>query len=87
MVTNVVTIVRKVIARAAQMDFSLAIIMVVALQYSIGHVVPLALHFGVSHLFVFVVSFSFYSRIANYFDDRKYPRVLAGHVTFHFASI
>ena len=56
MVTNVVTIVRKVIARAAQMDFSTEIAILVALQDFIGHVASLPLEFGVSHLLVFVES-------------------------------
>ena len=87
MVTNVVTIVRKVITRATQMDFFTTAAIVVVLQYFTGQVAPLALEFGVSHLFVFVVSSLSFSRIANYFDHRKCPRVLAGHVTSHFASV
>ena len=84
--TNVVAIFRKVVTGAAQMDFSTTISIVVVLQDFIGLFAPLALHFGVSHLLVCVVSFLSFSRIANYFDHRKCPRVLAGHATFHFAS-
>ena len=69
------------------MDFSLAIIMVVVFQDFIGHFAPLALEFGVSHLLVFVESSHSFSRIANYFDHRKCPRVPAGHVTFHVATV
>ena len=64
------------------MDFSTAIFIVV-LQYFIGHFSPLALQVGVSHLFVFVESPLPFSRIANYFDHGKCPRVFAGHVHFH----
>ena len=69
--TKVHAMVRKVITGAAQMDFFTAISFIVVLQYFIGHFAPLALEFGVSHLFVFVGSFHSFSRIANYFDDRK----------------
>ena len=69
------------------MDFSTAIVIVVVLQDFIGHFAPLALEFGASYLFVFVVSFLSFSRIANYFDHWKCPRVLAGHVTFHVATV
>ena len=69
------------------MDFSTVIVTIVVLQDFIGHFAPLALEFGVSHLFVFVVSSLSFSRIANYFDHRKCPRVLAGHVSFHSRSI
>ena len=65
------------------MDFSTEIVIVVVLQDFIGHFAPLALEFGVSHLFVFVTSYLSLSRIANYFDHRKCPRVFAGHVHFH----
>ena len=68
------------------MDFLTTTVIVVILQDLIGHFAPLALEFGVSHLLVFVVSSLSFSRIANYFDHRKCPRVLSGHVTFHFAS-
>ena len=67
MLTNVVTILRKVTARAAQMDFSTTIVTIVVLQDLIGHFAPLALEFGVKYLFVFVVSFHSFLRIANYF--------------------
>ena len=67
------------------MDFSTELIFIVVLQDFIGHF-ALALQFGVSHRFVFVTSSLSFSRIANYFDHRKCPRVLAGHVTFDFAS-
>ena len=86
MPSNVPTIFRKVITGAAQMDFSTTILIVVVLQDLVGHVVSLHLQFGMSHLFVFVVSFLFFPRIANYFDDGKCPRVFAGHVRFHVAS-
>ena len=69
------------------MDFSTTILIVVVLQDLIGHFAPLALQFGVSHLFVFVTSFLSFSRIANYFDHGKCPRVLAGHVRFHISSV
>ena len=69
------------------MDFSTEIVMVVVLQDLIGHFAPLALEFGVSHLIVTVASSLSFSRIANYFDHRKCPRVLAGHVSFHIGSI
>ena len=69
------------------MDFSTAIVTIVVLQDLIGHVAPLALQFGASHLLVFVESFHSFSRIANYFDHGKCPRVLAGHVTFHVGSV
>ena len=62
------------------MHFSTDFIFIVVLRDLIGHFAPLALEFGVSHLFVFVVSFLFYPRIANYFDDGKCPRVHAGHM-------
>ena len=62
------------------MDFSMAIIFIVALQDFIGHVASLPLQFSVSHLLVFVVSSHSFSRIPNYFDHGKCPRVLAGHV-------
>ena len=85
--TNVNAIFRKVITGAAQMDFLTTILTVVVCQDLIGHFAPLALQVGVSHLFVFVTSSLSFSRIANYFDHRKCPRVLAGHVTFHFATV
>ena len=69
------------------MDFSTVIVTIVVLQDFIGHVAPLALEFGVSHLFVFVASSLSLSRIANYFDHGKCPRVLAGHVTFYVATV
>ena len=69
------------------MDFSAEVIFIVVLQDINGNFAPPDLQFGVSHLFVFVVLFHFYPRIANYFDHRKYSRVPAGHVTFHFASV
>ena len=71
MLTNVVTIVRKVITRAAQMDFFTAINFIIVLQDLIGHFTPFALEFGVSHLFVTATSSLSFSRIANYFDHRK----------------
>ena len=69
------------------MDVSTELIFIVVLQDLIGHFAPLALHFGVSHLVVFVTSFLSFSRIANYSDNRKCPRVPSDHVTFHFASV
>ena len=69
------------------MDFFTAISFIVVLQDFIGHFAPLALQFDVSHLFVFVALFHSFSRIANYFDHRKCPRVLAGHVHFHSGTI
>ena len=68
------------------MDFFTVISFIVVRQYFVGHFAPLALEFGVSHLLVFVESFLSFSRIANYFDHRKCPRVLAGHVSFHISS-
>ena len=70
----------EVITSAAQMDFPPAIVMVVVFQDFIGDVAPLALQFGIRHLLVFVVSSFSFSRIVNYFDDGKCPRVVAGHV-------
>ena len=85
--TNFVAIFRKVITGAAQMDFFTTAAIVVVLQDFTGHFTPLALEFGVSHLIVTVTSSLSLSRIANYFDHRKCPRVLAGHVSFHIGSI
>ena len=68
------------------MHFSTELIFIVVLQDLIGHVAPLALQFGVSHLIVFVESSLSLSRIANYFDHGKCPRVPAGHVHFHSGS-
>ena len=85
--TKVVAFFRKVITGAAQMDFSTASVIVVVLQDFVSHFAPLALQVGVSHLIVFVVSFLSFSRIANYFDHGKCPRVFAGHVRFHTSSI
>ena len=69
------------------MDFFTTIVIVIALQDSVGHVAPLTLQFGVSHQLKFVVILLACPRVANYFDDRKYSRVLAGHVTFHSGTI
>ena len=68
------------------MDFLTTILTVVVCQDLIGHSAPLALEFGVSHLFVFVTSSLSFSRIANYFDHQKCPRVVADHVHFHSGS-
>ena len=65
------------------MDFLTTILTVVVCQDLIGHFAPLALQVGVSHLLVFVTSSLSFSRIADYFDHGKCPRVFAGHVHFH----
>ena len=68
------------------MDFLTTAAIVVILQNCIGHFSPLALQFEVSHLIVFITRSLSLSRIANYFDHRKCPRMFAGHVTSHLAS-
>ena len=81
--TNIPANVRKEITGAAQMDLLTTILIVVVLQDFTGHFASLALEFGVSHMIVTAMSPLSLSRIANYFDHRKCPRVLAGHVSFH----
>ena len=68
------------------MDFLTTILTVVVCQDLIGHFASLALQVGVSHLFVFVASFSACPGIANYFDHRKYSRLMSAHVRSHVAS-
>ena len=84
-VVNIATRAREVITSAAQMDFCSRIVIAVTSKEFIGDVASLALHFGVS-LFVFVASFPACTGIANYFDHRKYSRVMSGHVRSHVAS-
>ena len=69
------------------MDFLTTILTVVVCQDLIGHFASLALQVGVSHLLVFVTSPLSFSRIANYFDHWKCPRVVAGHMPFYIDSI